>query len=74
VNNDNFPLPVLQQALHDLSTEVHEGKGFFVLRGIDQDKYSTEEITIIFLGIQSYIADKRGRQDEVGNMIGKLED
>jgi hypothetical protein len=30
-----------------------------------------EDSTTIFLGIQSYIAEKRARQDEKGNMIGK---
>lgn len=73
INSSNFPLPTLQQPLKDLSSEIHDGRGFFVVRGIEQERYSTEEVTMIFLGIQSYIADKRGRQDEVGNMIGMLE-
>jgi hypothetical protein len=26
---------------------------------------------VIFLGIQSYIAEQRARQDDKGNMVGK---
>lgn len=50
---------------------VHEGIGFFILRGLQTVNYTMEDSTTIFLGIQSYIAEKRARQDERGNMIGK---
>jgi len=50
---------------------IHEGIGFFILRGLQTVNYTTEDSTTIFLGIQSYVAEKRGRQDENGNMIGK---
>ncbi|KAI0097587.1 hypothetical protein GGR51DRAFT_467234 [Nemania sp. FL0031] len=69
VDCDNFPLPQLGPRLRDLSLGLHNARGFFLLRGIDQDKYSVEEMTVIFLGIQSYVAAKRGRQDELGNML-----
>ena len=71
VNHKTFPLPKLQHVLRDLCNDVHNGKGFFVLRGLDPEKYSVEEGMIIFLGIQSYIGEHRARQDDNGNMIGK---
>ncbi len=71
INRDNFPLPSLHRVLRQLCNEVHNGKGFFVLRGLDPKKYSVEDGLIIFLGIQSYIAEQRARQDDKGNMLGR---
>jgi hypothetical protein len=70
VTQETFPLPILQHVLRVLCNEVHNGKGFFVLRGLDHDQYSVEDSMVIFLGIQAYIAEQRARQDDNGNMIG----
>ncbi|KAK3328839.1 hypothetical protein B0H66DRAFT_526239 [Apodospora peruviana] len=64
-----FPLATLAAKLEALSTEVHHGKGFAVIRGIDPASYSVEDINLVYLGIQSYIAEQRGRQDKRGNML-----
>ncbi|KAI1324203.1 hypothetical protein F5Y16DRAFT_381553 [Xylariaceae sp. FL0255] len=69
VDCTNFPLPQLGPRLRELSLGLYNASGFFLLRGTDQDNYSVEEMTVIFLGIQSYVAVKRGRQDELGNML-----
>ncbi len=71
VESSNFPLPNLQHKLRVLAEDLYNGKGFCVIRGIDYGRYCVEDATIIFLGIQSYIAPSRMRQDEAGNMIGK---
>jgi hypothetical protein len=42
---------------------LHFGHGFFVLRGVDVDKYTREENVIIYTGISSHIGSIRGRQD-----------
>ena len=73
VDSTNFPLPKLQHTLRKLSLELHSGSGFCVIRNLDYDKYSVEDNTVIFLGIQSFIAETRARQDEKGNMIGDYE-
>ncbi|XXG99287.1 hypothetical protein Hte_005624 [Hypoxylon texense] len=70
LDRTNFPLPNLGPRLRELSLDLHYGKGFFLIRGFNNEKYSVEAATIIFLGIQAYVAEKRGRQDELGNMIG----
>jgi len=53
--------------------ELHNGSGFCVISGLDYEKCSIEDNTIIFLGIQSFIAEARARQDEKGNMLGSSE-
>jgi hypothetical protein len=70
VNCENFPLPNLSLILRKLATELYNGKGFFLLRGLDFDKYTVEDNTVIFLGIQSFIAERRACQDNIGNMMG----
>ena len=71
VESNNFPLPKLQQKLRRLAGDLYNGKGFFLIRGIEQT-YCVEDSMIVFLGIQSYIAERRMRQDEAGNMIGQV--
>jgi len=70
VNSSNFPLLNFQHTLRKLSLALHGGRGFCVIKGLEYDKYSVEDNMVIFLGIQSYIAETRARQDEMGNMIG----
>jgi hypothetical protein len=66
-----FPLPTLGPKLKELSQDVHNGRGFCVIRGIDPATYSVEDLTLVYLGVQSYIAEQRGRQDKRGNMLSE---
>ncbi|KAL4957575.1 hypothetical protein BDW69DRAFT_19004 [Aspergillus filifer] len=63
VNQETFPLPKLHDILRSISKEVHQGRGFKVIRGVPVDQYTREENTIIYAGITSHIAPVRGRQD-----------
>ncbi|XWW92258.1 hypothetical protein V2A60_000181 [Cordyceps javanica] len=49
--------------------EVYNGRGFALLRGLDVNEYSVEDLTIIYLGIQCHIGSQFGRQDKKGNMM-----
>ncbi|KAH7033703.1 uncharacterized protein B0I36DRAFT_373802 [Microdochium trichocladiopsis] len=63
ITQETFPLPNLHDELRRLSRELHFGHGFFVLRGLDVDKYTREENIIIYAGVSSHIGSVRGRQD-----------
>jgi hypothetical protein len=65
----NFPLPTLGAKLLQLTQQLHDTIGFFVLRGLNPEEYSREDNILIFLGISSYVGEKRGRQDEAGSML-----
>lgn len=39
------------------------------IRGLDVNKYTPADLVVVFLGISSYIAEKRGLQDRDCNMI-----
>ncbi|OLN94313.1 hypothetical protein CCHL11_02947 [Colletotrichum chlorophyti] len=69
VNRENFPLPTLGPVLDGIAHDVHHGRGFAVVRGIDPQQHSVEDLTVLYLGIQGYIANQRGRQDKRGNML-----
>lgn len=70
VCRDNFPLPMLGPQLAGLRHELHAGRGFGSVRGLDPERYSVEDLTILHLGIQVHVADQFGRQDRKGNMLG----
>ncbi|RFU73525.1 hypothetical protein TARUN_8739 [Trichoderma arundinaceum] len=72
VDQHNFPLPSLAPQLAQCARVVHEQRGFFVLRGLEGSRYSVEDSTTIYLGIASYIADKRGLQDRKGNVLSHI--
>jgi hypothetical protein len=71
VDRENFRLPTLGPRLVSISHELYNGRGFAVVRGIDPQDYSVEDLTTVWMGIQAYIAEQRGRQDHKGNMLGK---
>jgi len=72
VNQTTFPLPNLGPRLIEVAKAVHEGRGFTLLRGLEPDKYSNMDNILLYLGVTSYIAEKRGMQDFDGRMICKL--
>ena len=60
---DTFPLPQLGPLLREQARELHCGRGFFVLRGLQPDRHSISDNIIIYAGVSSYIGNVRGRQD-----------
>ncbi|OAA73244.1 TfdA family oxidoreductase [Cordyceps fumosorosea ARSEF 2679] len=69
VSKSNFPLQKLSKKLEAMQHHVYNGRGFALLRGFEVDKYSVEDFTTIFLGVQCHIGNKFGRQDDNGNML-----
>ncbi len=63
VSQENFPLPKLHPTLRVISREIHNERGFKVIRGVPVRKYSREDNFIIYAGISSHVAPIRGRQD-----------
>lgn len=72
VSSATFPLPTLGTKLLQLAEDVHRGKGFAMIRGLNPGDFSPEDNVLVFLGLSSYIGAQRGRQDEDGNMLSKF--
>lgn len=68
----DFLLPTFELVLENLKSSLYDGSGFFVLRGLDPQKYSPEENARIYLGIAKHIAPKNGRQNLGGAKICTL--
>ncbi|PNY20677.1 Uncharacterized protein TCAP_07321 [Tolypocladium capitatum] len=69
ITRENFPLPNLGPKLNQLRRDIHEGRGFGLIRGLNPRKYPVEDLTMLHLGIQSHVANRQGRQDKKGNML-----
>lgn len=50
IGRGTFPLPTLSPKLWELAQELYSGRGFFVLREIPVDKYTREELAIVYAG------------------------
>ncbi|KAF2203003.1 Clavaminate synthase-like protein [Delitschia confertaspora ATCC 74209] len=74
VSRATFPLPNLHGALERIAMNIHSGFGFNVIRGLDPKRYSSLDNVLIYLGITSYVAEKRGVQDSSGNMLIHVKD
>lgn len=66
----NFPLPTLGPRLEEIRDDVYEGRGFAILRGLDVDSFTEEDLVMVYLGITSYVAETRGKQNQRGDMLG----
>jgi hypothetical protein len=69
VSTDNFVLPSLGPKIERQKRELFNGTGLCVIRGINHEEYSVEDLTTVWLGIQAHLADRRGCQDDQGNML-----
>ena len=70
-----FPLPTLGPQLEALSAKLYGengGRGFFVLRGLTPSRYSPHDNVVVYAGMASYVAQRRGRQDEKNNYLRNL--
>ncbi|KAL1837018.1 hypothetical protein VTJ49DRAFT_4387 [Mycothermus thermophilus] len=74
ISRKTFVLPTLQAQLERASHQVHQGRGFVIVRGLDPRKYTAEDNVTIFLGVASYIGEQRGVQDKKGSMLTHVTD
>ncbi|CAI4212897.1 unnamed protein product [Parascedosporium putredinis] len=74
VRPDNFPLPSFIERFEKAKDVIHKGAGFFIIRGIDQTKFSVEDSVVVYLGIARHIGDRFGLQDRKGNLLCHVTD
>lgn len=73
IGKDDFPLPRFGRTLRLLRTELESGSGVVLVRGLPRDRYSPEEMGLIFWAIGSYFG--RGRaQNAQGEVLGHVRD
>ncbi|KAK4182650.1 hypothetical protein QBC35DRAFT_478880 [Podospora australis] len=74
VTVDRFPLPTLGPKLWKAALDLHLGRGFVAIRGLDPREYTLEQNVYIFQGIASHIAAVKGRQTDDGDMLIHIRD
>jgi Taurine catabolism dioxygenase TauD, TfdA family len=74
IRAEDFPLPILGPRLKAVfDTEVQEGRGFAVLRGLDPGRLSRRENAAAFLGIGAHLGAFRP-QNAKGHILGHVKD
>jgi len=67
---ETFPLPQgLHSRLRRVSHDVHNGRGFCVVRGLDLEALTDEESVLVYAGISSHVAPVRGFQDKERKLV-----
>ena len=73
VTKADFPLPTLGARLWRIERELIEGRGFVRLRGVDRERYSNDEMCLIYWGIGAHLG-KPWPQNKHGHLLGDVTD
>ena len=69
----DFPLPTLGPKLKTARTELLEGRGFFLLRGLPLGDWSVREAATAYFGIGAHLGKARS-QNAKGHVLGHVKD
>ena len=69
----NFALPGLGRTLAGILSEMLEGRGFAMLRGLPVERYARDEQAIAYMGIGSHFGKARS-QNAKGHLLGHVKD
>ncbi len=73
IRREDFPLPTLGPVLDRLRTEVLEGRGFVLLRGLPVEGRPIAESAALYWGIGAYFGSARS-QNSKGHLLGHVYD
>ena len=71
VARDEFPLATMAEDLARMRQEIATGRGFFVFRGLDKDRYSDNELGLIFRGFGAHFGHEL-TQSAFGDRLGDI--
>jgi len=70
---EGFPLPTLGPVLREVLSELLEGRGFVLLRGLPVERMTREEQAIAYLGLGCWLGRFRS-QNAKGHLLGHVKD
>jgi hypothetical protein len=73
VTRDDFPLPRLAAALAEVGRELEEGRGVVLLRRLPTERYTEDELRIVYWGLCLHLGTPRYQSPE-GELIGDVRD
>lgn len=71
LTTDDFPLPTLVEVLRDMRIELEDGLGLKLLRGFPTDRFTTDQLRMVFWGIGLHIGtavSQSKRNDYLGDV------
>jgi hypothetical protein len=73
IGKHDFPLPTLHTRLLAIEGELIRGRGFVRLRGVQRERYSREEMEMIYWGIGMHLGAP-WPQNQYGHVLGDVTD
>jgi hypothetical protein len=73
VDTDDFPFKTMAGQIDTMKKEIATGRGFVVLRGLDAERYSLQELSQIFWGFGAHLGTSMV-QSYLGDRIGDIRD
>ena len=73
ISKHDFPLPTLSARLHAIEGDLINGRGFVLLRGIERERYSREEMEMIYWGLGMHFGAP-WPQNQYGHVLGDVTD
>ena len=73
ISRHDFPLPTLKARLGRIEHELIDGRGYVLLRGVERERYSREEMEMIYWGIGMHLGTP-WPQNKYGHVLGDVTD
>lgn len=73
IGKEHFPLGRFARTLRLLQTEIESGLGIMLIRGLPRDRYSAEEMGLIYWGIGTHFG-RAVAQNAQGDVLGHVRD
>jgi Taurine catabolism dioxygenase TauD, TfdA family len=73
LTREDFPLPTLGPKLRQWQEEIVDGRGFYLLRGLNAADYSDAEVGTIFWALGLYLG-RAVTQNPMGDLLGHVYD
>lgn len=70
---EDFPITELAEEINYFNTELEDGKGFILIRGLPIERYTDEEAAIIYYGLGLHMGTPVS-QNIKGDMLGHVRD
>lgn len=67
----DFPLPGVEQDIASFVAELQDGRGFLALRGLPADRYSDEDMAILYYGLGLHMGTPV-TQNEAGELLAEV--
>jgi TfdA family taurine catabolism dioxygenase TauD len=73
VGRDDFPLTVTRPRLEQIGSDLYDGRGFVVVRGLPVERYSDDDVGLVFWGLGRYLGAPL-YQNPQGELLGHVYD